>query len=139
MSALPWQPEAFDLPDEPSDADLRRAFRILLSGGSVGGATIWSIACARALNALGPDPDSDPAGAGYERALRLAPPTRRTAGAGVLGRAGRRGRNHTALSGRVGDVVPPNASDDEIRRMYGAGDAEAIISFRRQLEEMNGE
>jgi hypothetical protein len=90
-AALPWHPETFDLPDDPSDVDLRRAFRIFLSGGSVGGAIMWGLACGRALGGIGPDPDSDPTGEAYARALKLAPPTRRTVGAGVLGSAGRRG------------------------------------------------
>jgi hypothetical protein len=39
---------------------------------------------------------------------------------------------------RVGDVVPSQVSDEELRLLYGA-DAEVIIGFRQSLGERSGE
>jgi hypothetical protein len=39
--------------------------------------------------------------------------------------------------GRVGDVVPSQASDDELRLLYGA-DAEVIIELRQSFRERSG-
>lgn len=114
---MPWEPENFDLPAEPTDRDIRRAFRILLSGGAIGGDARWSVACVRALNELGPDSEGGAeAEEAYKRAAALAPPKRRPTGVGVLGRA---------------DLLVGRVSGDDV-----ADDADAILKFRRQLEEL---
>lgn len=133
----PWHGGSFDLPDDPPDEELRRALRILTTGGTLGGSDTWSAACARWLRDLGPDAGED-AAAAYARVASIAkalqpPPT------GVLNKAGRGlvklpDRPH----GRIGDVVAPDATDEEIRARYSGGDAEAIIAFRRQLEKLRG-
>lgn len=90
MSA-PWEPQAYDLPDEPTDAEIRRAFLVLLNGGALGGAWWWAAAC---TNVVGEQPVSEfadePELAAYERASELYAPLRAQPEAtSALGKAGR--------------------------------------------------
>lgn len=67
----PWsEAESVDLPDEPTDGELRTAVRVLRMGGAVGGSQLWCAACARFLGKLGPD-DGEDAAAAYKRVTRL--------------------------------------------------------------------
>lgn len=109
--STPWEPETFELSDEPTDQDLRKAFRILLAGGAISGDARWSIACVRVLNDLGPDSaGGSEAAEAYTRAAALAPPKARPSG--VLGKAGRRRRRMVPIDtaapvGAAGELTPP--------------------------------
>jgi hypothetical protein len=120
----PWHGGSYDLPDDPTDAELRRALRILTTGGALGGAALWTLACARWLRDLGPDA-GDEAATAYARVSAIAkvlqpPPT------GILGKAGRGlVKPTTKPHGRIGDVVPADATDEQIRELYSAGDGQS--------------
>jgi hypothetical protein len=127
---VPWHGGSFDLPDEPTDGELRRALRVLVMGGSLGGSTAWALACVRWLRDIGPSEGAERA---YERVAAIGralqpPPT------GVLNKAGRGlVRPAPRPHGRVGDIVPADATDAQLRDLYGP-DADVVIEFRRQLD-----
>jgi hypothetical protein len=93
MSARPWeQLESFDMPDEPSDADIRRALRILRTGGAIGSppdspATVWTVACTRWLCGLGADQGDTVA---YARVAKIGAANAVPIMPSALARAGRR-------------------------------------------------
>jgi hypothetical protein len=143
----PWRGGSFDLSDQPTDGEIRRAVQVLKLGGAIGGNVMWAAAIARRLQGMGPDPaGGGDADAAYARVGKIlgalaAPPNPAFASSRERRLEQLRGLGEGLTSrfrphGRVGDVVPADASDDQIRALYAPGDAQVIIEFRAQLERL---
>lgn len=84
--APPWHGGLFDLPEEPTDGEIRRALQHLCCGGALGGSALWSTACTRRIHRSGPEEGGE---AAYARVDEILSKLERVRVTGVLAKAGR--------------------------------------------------